>query len=419
MQWTTPVSKLLPDDFALEDPEYTRNVTIEDILSHRTGLPTHDASYFGIRAKNPDNAKSITRNIRNLPLSKPLRTTFQYCNIMFTAATHLVETISGAKYPDFLRKRLWDPLGMADTYHDLPGINNEPAKERIATPYRWDEEAGKHVAIPVYPQPEGQGAGSIFTSPKEYAKWIRALINQDPVLSETTHKDLITPRTIVLEDDGIPFYSTALYALGLEVQSYRGRKIIMHTGGVPGFTTFINYIPELKWGLVVMSNSADAYHPIQILYHVLMDDVLGVPEKERIDWEKFFSERQEENKAKGREKEKNDPKFQVPGNPEPLCVSLESLAGTYFNAGYKGLVLEMKNAKLVADCDDRCYPFNLTFIHLSGKNLVAEWYDKLDAETHKMKCEVRISDRNGKADALGMEFDDEAEDLLIWFEKVE
>lgn len=416
VQWTTPVSKLLPDDFVLEDPEYTKNVTIEDILSHRSGMPRHDASYLGVRAKEPDNAISITRNLRNLPLNKPLRTTYQYTNIMYTVATHLVESVTGKKYAEYLRKKLWEPLGMSDTYHDLPGIIDEPAKVRLATGYRWDKEKGEYVAIPSFSQPEGYGAGCVFSTATDTAKWVRALLRRSALFSETTHEDLITPRTIIPMTCELPFYSQPLYALGLIVETYRGFRVVGHDGDVTGFKALIRYMPEFDWGIVILGNSEGAFHAEQILSHVLMDDVLNVPENERVDWSKFWRE-WDEKEAKAKEDE-NDPKPQPLANSEPLGVPVELLVGNYYNAGYKGLVLEVKDGKLMADCDDRCCPFILTFTHLSGNIFVVELEDIWGGSREKLHAEFHIG-QNEEIEALGVEMAEEMEGHLIWFDRVD
>jgi CubicO group peptidase (beta-lactamase class C family) len=171
VQWSTPVSKLLPD-FVLPDPRLTEEVTLEDIISHRSGIACHDESYLGVRSAFPDDAKSLTINLRNLEFVKPLRTSFIYCNIMFSVATHLVETVTGMLYAEFLKTKLWGPLGMTNTFHDLPDIAASNAMDCKATGYHWDSETGSYMTIAAYPQPEGQGAGLIYSSAGNYAKWI-------------------------------------------------------------------------------------------------------------------------------------------------------------------------------------------------------------------------------------------------------
>jgi CubicO group peptidase (beta-lactamase class C family) len=416
LQWTTPVSKLLPDDFVLPDPQLTKEVTIEDILSHRTGIASHDDSYRGVLARHPDNAKSMTRNLRNLPFAKPLRTGYIYSNIMFTVATHLVETVSGEPYAAFLRRRLWQPLGMTNTFHDLPDVEANNAQDRKATGYRWDKAKKEYIAMPSLPQPEGQGAGCIFSSADDYAKWVRALLKRSPPLSTAAHEALITPRTVVpvAADERVPFYSDPLYTLGLIKKSYRGHTVIGHDGSVPGFNTKISYMPEYDWGIAIFGNSDGALHANQILNHVLMDEVLEVPTAERKDWASFFRSQYGRDEA---EDGKEDPEFMGPENPEPLGVPLEKLAGTYYDAGYKDLILEMKDGKLVADCQDRCFPFMLTFEHLTGKKLVVELHDLCGDEKLKMRGEVRIE--GGKATSLGIEYGDELKGHPIWFDRVD
>jgi CubicO group peptidase (beta-lactamase class C family) len=416
VQWSTPVSKLLPDDFVLSDPRLTEEVTIEDILSHRTGLTGHEESYFSVRAKNPDNAKTMTRNLRNLAFVKPLRTAFIYNNIMYTVATHLVETVSGIPYAEYLRTKLWDPLNMTNTFHDLPDIEVNDAMDRKATPYYWNKQTRSHVSMPSYPQPEGQGAGSIFSSAGDYAKWIRALLKHSPPLSKAAHKDFITPRSIYAyeKEYQIPFSSRILYALGLMQESYRGHTLISHGGSVSGFKAMVAYMPEFDWGFVVFGNSDDASYLNQFLMWTLIDELLSVPKEERVDWSALFHKWSDLGEAEDLEE---TPDLTRPENPEPLGASLEDLAGAYYNVGYKDLVLEMKDGELVADCTDRSYPFTLTFEHLTGPKFSTKTYGIWDGSGRKLRAEVRVE--NGKPMAVGiLELDDDDEKRLVWFDRI-
>jgi CubicO group peptidase (beta-lactamase class C family) len=416
VQWTTPVSKLLPDDFVLPTTRLTEEVTIEDILSHRSGIPCHDESYLSIRAKQPDNAKSITRNMRNLEFSKPIRTSFMYCNIMFTAATHLVETVSGMPYVEFLKTRLWKPLGMTNTFHDISDMQANNTLDRKATGYHWNKDTKSHMTIPTFEQTEGQGAGCIFSSAGDYAKWIRALIKCSPPLSEAAHKEFIEPRSMYDFDEkyAIPFGSRPLYALGLVHESYRGRTVISHSGSVPGFKAAVAYLPEFDWGFVSFGNADDADYINETLKWTLMDEILGVPKEERVDWSAFF---RGWNEMGQEEDKKVKPEFEKPENPEPLGVALEEIVGTYHDAGYKDLVIEMKDGKLVADCTDRCFPFMLTFEHLTANKFVVDRRYTWDTLKGKLRGEVRIEE--GKVTSVGVELEEDVEGGLIWFKKVE
>ncbi|KAL2273988.1 hypothetical protein FJTKL_03705 [Diaporthe vaccinii] len=216
-------AKLIPSDFVLPTQSLTYQVTLEDILSHRSGIPTHDESYLGVTAAHPDDARSLTRNLRNLPFTAALRTKMQYSNIMFSVATHVVESLSKEDYTSFLRSRIWEPLTMNNTFQDRPDV---PSSAHEAQGYRWDEDASRYVPIPVLASPEGRGAWCVLTSAGDYAKFVRCLINRAAPLSAESHKALVEPRSIEVGDlDGVlPGYAdVSLYGLGA-VPGYVSRE---------------------------------------------------------------------------------------------------------------------------------------------------------------------------------------------------
>ena len=106
-----------------------------------------------------------------------------------------------------------------------------------------------------------------------------------------------------------------------------------------------------------------------------------------------------------------------PEGAEELGVPMEAIAGRYWNEGYKGISVQMREGEVVADCTDRCFPFEITFGHLTGKKLVAEMHDLWDDYSFKKKAEVKVDDK-GRIVALGIGFEDEMKDL-IWFDRVE
>ena len=120
VQWRTPVSHLIRDDFVLEDEYATTHITIEDILSHRTGLPRHDFSYGGHSDGHKARVVDVVRSLRYLPLTAEPRTRFQYCNLMFVLASHIIESLTGRWLGDLVHEWIWKPLDMKSTVcHDL------------------------------------------------------------------------------------------------------------------------------------------------------------------------------------------------------------------------------------------------------------------------------------------------------------
>jgi hypothetical protein len=216
------------------------------------------------------------------------------------------------------------------------------------------------------------------------------------------------------EKYAIPFGSRPLYALGLVHESYRGRTVISHSGSVPGFKAAVAYMPEFDWGFVSFGNADDADYINETLKWTLMDEILGVPKEERVDWSAFF--RGWEQMAQEEDKEVK-PEFEKPENPEPLGAALEEIVGTYHDAGYKDLIIGMKDGKLVADCTDRCFPFMLTFEHLTGNKFVVDRRYTWDTLKGKLRGEVRIE--QGKVTSVGVELEEDVEGGLIWFKRAE
>ena len=103
------------EDFALADEYTTEHATLEDALSHRTGLPRHDFSTGGANIT----VRDVVRNFRHLPMTAEIRTTFQYCNLIYIVVSHFIETRTGMWLGDFLRARMDEPLGMAGTFFSL------------------------------------------------------------------------------------------------------------------------------------------------------------------------------------------------------------------------------------------------------------------------------------------------------------
>jgi hypothetical protein len=336
---------------------------------------------------------------------------------MFSVAVHLVETVSGMSYTEFIRTKLWKPLGMTNTFHDVPDIEANSETDRRTTSYHWNSKSKSYVALPHYPPaPEGHGAGCVFSSASDYAKWIRALIKRDPILSEASHKTLATPRSFDLLSDekwSIPFKSEELYTLGLSLTGYRGYTLIGRYGSVPGFRAMVCFMPKLDWGLVIFGNSSSATYVSDILKFTLLDDVIGVRKEDRVDWGVFFKNFHTMDDAEDAEK----PEWTKVDSVEPLGIALEKMVGGYHNIGYKGLVLEMKEGKVMADCSDRCFPYVLAFEHLTGNSFTVEMHGIWEGRLYStIRGEIRTE--GGQVMAIGVGLETDVKGGLVWFDRV-
>ena len=108
LRWDEPIKRFVPAIRFYND-ELDRSVTIRDMLSHRTGITRHD----GIWYKSTFSRRDLWDRLRYLEPAAPIRTTFLYNNLMYTAAGQAVEELSGLTWEQFVKRRIFDPLGMS------------------------------------------------------------------------------------------------------------------------------------------------------------------------------------------------------------------------------------------------------------------------------------------------------------------
>ncbi|KAH8431098.1 serine hydrolase domain-containing protein [Aspergillus melleus] len=146
VSWTTPLSSIIRDDFVLADESATNNTTLEDALSHRTGLPGHELAMMIASPK--ESLQHEVRKLRSFPLSDAPRTVFRYCNHMYMAVSYAIEKLTGKR--------------------KSPG-----ASSRLVTGYTYVPDKDSYVAEPHLGYAPTTGAGSMVSNVLDYAKWVR------------------------------------------------------------------------------------------------------------------------------------------------------------------------------------------------------------------------------------------------------
>ncbi|RDA95892.1 hypothetical protein CP533_5220 [Ophiocordyceps camponoti-saundersi (nom. inval.)] len=448
VQWDAPMEKLLPDDFVMPGGDHS-DVTVEDILSHRTGMPSHDNSYLGRSAAQPDDPRSITRNLRNLDVVAPNRSGYIYCNMMYTVASYLVERVSGLPFYDYLEERLLQPLGMDSTCLQLGCARTKGLGDRIAKGYVWDEAGGKYDEVPCDDDaPEAQGAGCILSSVNDYIKWVQAMMNRSGPISEDIYEGLVK-RRIRQSDDDVPddvideaaeVASGAssrsetppppplYYAAGWEVRDYLGYTIVSHDGSEEGFRTNHFFVPELKFGGVIVGNSDGAADVVSELTHRLIDEAVDGPDagtnlleslSESDSGSDSGSASDEED-----EKERRGPAAELreqmcPGikDAQPQTVPLSAYTGRYWNEGYREMQVDEDEGELVVDATKRSMGFHLRLEHVSDQTkYLAFLRERFDKEGSPIKAEFRL--KGDKAVKMGLWLEDRMKDY-IWFDRID
>jgi CubicO group peptidase (beta-lactamase class C family) len=268
VSWDDPVTKHLPW-FQLRDPFVTREVTVRDLLTHRAGLPNTDFLWY----ERENGARDILFRMRYAPTETSLRSHFTYQNVMYAAAGAVVAEVSGMPWEDFVRTRIFEPLGMSRTVASAAGL---AGKMNVASPhFRID---GKVEVIENASVDAVAPAGSVWSSAFDMAKWMRFLLEGKTadgkrLLKEETLHELFRPQTLVGED---AFYPTrkltrphwTTYGLGWFQQDYDGRAVDFHTGSIDGMVAIHGLIRDERLGVYVLANLDHAELRHALMYRV-------------------------------------------------------------------------------------------------------------------------------------------------------
>lgn len=331
------------DYFRLDDTCADANVTLRDIVSHRTGLSRHDELWDN----SPFTREDVVRRIGKIALAKPFRTTYQYQNIMFIAAGEVVAHVSGMSWDDFVRTRIFEPLRMTRTF-TTDAQWNADANHATGHKYAWKTGVVEEQK-PIDTTTIGAG-GAIKSSARDMANWLRfqladGAFEGKQLLDAEQLAETKTPNTVLrmsaLSRERNPETNVMSYAMGWNVQDYRGELLVSHSGSLNGFRTHVDLLPKQKAGFVLMINVGRGVALIG-LRNAFADMLTGKPTR---DWNAIYlaSERKEDEKtAKDREERlaKRTP------NTTPT-LALDAYAGEYKNDAYGTATINVVNDKLV------------------------------------------------------------------------
>jgi CubicO group peptidase (beta-lactamase class C family) len=328
--------------FQLYDPYVTREITVRDLLSHRSGLGRRgDLLWYGQDFSRDE----ILRRIRFLKPNSSFRSQFGYQNIMFLAAGQIIPAVAGLSYDEFIKERIFKPLEMTRSNtspKDLVGVDN------VAAPHTKKE--GKVVAIPYRNIDNIAPAGSINSSVAEMAQWHRFQLGNgkyaekqilDPAILQVTHDPHIVMPVGPERKKEYPSNHFMAYAIGWVLEDYRGRLIIWHNGGIDGMLSHQGFLPEENLGVTVLTNT-DRNRLDAAIFYRIVDTFLGEPVK---DWSQIFLAQAKEGEAKAGEARKKAEESRVPNTKPSLDVA--GYCGAYENEMYGKAEVKSEAEKLI------------------------------------------------------------------------
>lgn len=247
--WDGAVHDYMPA-FELHDPYVTRQVSVRDLLSHRTGVVTNGALWYG----SGFDRNEIVRRLRFQTATLGFRNKYQYQNEMFIVAGEVVSAVSGMSYDRFVASRIFEPLGMRRTstsVTSLKGMGN------VATPHIV--AGGAAVPIEYRMIDNVGGAGVINSSARDMAQWLRLQLGGGSfegrqLIAPVTLAEMHSGQIVIPRGGADSIFKFGEYGLGWGLQEYRGEKIVAHSGAIDGMQSVVAMIPERKLGVVVLTN---------------------------------------------------------------------------------------------------------------------------------------------------------------------
>jgi CubicO group peptidase (beta-lactamase class C family) len=285
--WDEPIAAYLPG-FALKDPVATQQLTLRDMLAHRSGLPRHDLLWYAA-SDGTLTRDDLVQALRHLEPSYGFRERWQYNNLLYTTAGELAARLFGCSYEEAVRKHVLAPLGMDRTNFSVDELHSD---DDAARPYVVAPNGLEPVEVPYANLDLIGPAGNINSSVDDLTGWLLELIGRtpagrEPVLSSTVLELLRTPVIPLSEVSPLTIGRSVGYAAGMAVDEYQGYRVFHHGGNIDGFSSQVSTIPETGSGVVVLSNRSSSGLRDALPY-VIYDQLLGLEQQAhgQTTWEK-------------------------------------------------------------------------------------------------------------------------------------
>jgi len=372
VEWDAPVIRYLPS-FAMYDPWVTREITVRDLLVHRSGLGLGAGDLLWWPASTYDR-KEIVHRLRYIKPATSFRSAYAYDNVLYQVAGELIEAVSGQTWEQFMSSRVLAKVGMTQSnvsHADMSGPD-------VATPHAEVEGVVRPIAP--FTGENTNPAGGINSTAEDIAKWMIVQLDSGRLgdgsrlyPASTTRQlwRIVTPLVASAPPADLSWTSANFrgYALGVNVTEYQGHKMLTHTGGLPGYVSQVTMIPEQKLGVAVLTNqeSGEAFQSITLR---TLDTYLGLPAH---DYPAVYQKMNEAALARAHAAEASaTAKRDSASGPS---LPLASYAGKYRDAWYGDITISSENGKLVMR-------FSHTpslvgdLVHWQHDTFIARWRDR-------------------------------------------
>lgn len=348
LSWNDRVVDIIPE-FKMYNEYVTQNFIIKDLVAHRSGLGlgAGDLQFWPTGADFT--MADILRNFQYFEPTSPLRTKYDYDNILYVVAGEVIKRISGLSWEEYVKQNIFKPLKMENSYSNFNQIEDF---SNISAPH-LGEYNNLEIVEPFANDPEkiNGAAASIISNVDDLSKWMLVHLNdgkygeklEEELFSEKNHREMWKLHTIHNADTSVRYNSHfAGYGLGWHLADIRGNMIVSHGGYVAGMLSRTVMIPDLNFGIVVLTNTElSGGRLTRAVINTVVDKFIGLKEK---DWIEHYYERYHKSDAKG--DSVTTKVWETVGTANQDNITLEEYVGTYEDKWFGKVEIFLKDNKL-------------------------------------------------------------------------
>jgi CubicO group peptidase (beta-lactamase class C family) len=397
LSWNDKVKDYIPE-FKMYNDYVTENFTIQDLLTHRSGLGlgAGDLMFF------PDGSdftfKDIASCFQYFKPQSPFRTKFDYDNLLYIVAGEVIKKVSGMPWEEFISKRIFSPLQMNHSYSSVLQVRD---KTNLAMPHA--NKQGVLQLISIYPEMVNGAAGGILSNAQDLSQWMLLQLNKgkygkdlkNTLFSEKSQSEMWKIHTSIGNYRNKRYKTHFLgYGLGWFINDLHGNLEIWHTGGLPGMLSKIVLIPDLNLGIVVLTNTENGGTDLfTVVTQTIVDSYLGLDNFNWLDkmHEAYIT------------KQKNEDTFtkkvwETVKKADTTCVNLKDYVGVYKDNWFGKVAVFFKGNQLWFK-SYRSPKLNGPMYFYKANTFTIKWeYQDMNADAFAMFT----LDENGKAKEIKM-----------------
>ena len=398
LQWDDKVVKYIPE-YQLYDPYVTKEFTIRDLLTHRSGLGLGAGDLMFFPDSSDFTPKDVIQNLRYLKAVSSFRSKYDYDNNLYIVAGEVLARVSGKSWEDFIEEQILQPLAMT---HSAATFDRLREKTNVINAH-----APVDGTVRVIPRHNGKAdhpAGAIYSCIADLSKWVMLQLADGKygeslnkqLFSTKVHRDMWSPQTIQpVSAFNATNYNThfAAYGLGFGLSDVKGYMQINHTGGLEGMVSQITMLPELNLGIIVLTNQHEG-GAFTAIANQIKDGYLNVPNR---DWLTMLSGIRQQQLTAAKKITDSVWKEIAVVQTQTEKVNVGPYLGTYHDQWLGDVIIAQNNGKLWFT-SKRSPKLTGELMPYKNNSFIVKWNDRsMDADAFAI-----FSMQNGKPVGMTM-----------------